>query len=77
MTNNTPDLTPQERRVLALVVEGRTNIVIRARLGIGRLALVRTLSSIYQKSGLHRPGTSYTATELRRQLVEWGTEYFR
>jgi DNA-binding NarL/FixJ family response regulator len=72
MTNATPDLTPQECQVLTLVVQGRTNREIRARLRLGRLAPIRTLSSLYQKSGLHPPGESCNPNELRRRLVEWG-----
>jgi DNA-binding NarL/FixJ family response regulator len=71
-----PELTPVERRILVLVVEGRTNGLIRARLGLGSKALALHLRSLYQKSGIHQPYAPYNLREIRQRLVEWGRYYF-
>jgi DNA-binding NarL/FixJ family response regulator len=72
-----PALSRTERRVLALVVEGRTNHFIRVRLGTNAKALTLTLRRLYQLSGIHLPGQPYTPAELRRGLIRWGRNYFQ
>jgi hypothetical protein len=76
MTREWPELTLLERQVLALVVEGRTNSFIRRRLGIGGQVQWRTLTSLYTKTGIHPPGESYTPSEVRQRLAQWGRDYF-
>jgi DNA-binding NarL/FixJ family response regulator len=65
------ELTHLERRVLFLLAEGRSNAVITRRLNINHGTLVKTLSSLYRKSGIHKPGESYSPMVLRTRLEEW------
>jgi DNA-binding CsgD family transcriptional regulator len=76
MTDETPDLTPEEVQVLGLVVQGRTNAQIRAELGLTAHTLATILGQLYRKSGLYVPSQSYTPTKLRQSLVGWGRRYF-
>jgi DNA-binding NarL/FixJ family response regulator len=46
-------LTPRQREVLALMAEGRSNGSIASRLGITEKAVVRHVSHIYAKLGIH------------------------
>lgn len=48
------DLSPQERRVLQLVVEGRTNKEIAATLGLSHKTVKNYLSSAFQKLQVER-----------------------
>jgi len=47
-------LTPQERRILALLVEGKTNREIGAALGLSEKTVKNYLSNAFQKLGVSR-----------------------
>jgi two-component system response regulator DevR len=48
------ELSPQERRILALVVEGKTNKEIAAALGLSDKTVKNYLSNAFQKLGIRR-----------------------
>ena len=56
-----PVLTPQERRITRLVVQGRTNAEIAEELSLARRTVEFHLSGVYRKLGISG----------RRELVEW------
>lgn len=60
-------LSPQEKRVLALVVEGKTNKEIAAALGLSEKTVKNYLSNIFQK--LHLTRRSQAAALLARGRV--------
>ena len=59
---HTEGLTPAERRVADLVVEGRTNREVAAALFLGERTVASHLTHIYAKLGVH------SRTELARRL---------
>jgi DNA-binding CsgD family transcriptional regulator len=72
MNREGPEFTPLERRVLAMVAEGRTNSFIRVRLGIEASLLTRTLAALYRKTGIHQSKEPFIPKEVRERLAEWG-----
>ncbi|MDW5598863.1 helix-turn-helix transcriptional regulator, partial [Conexibacter stalactiti] len=56
-------LTPQERRIVELVADGRTNREIAADLHLGEKTLERRLTALYRKAGVA------SRTELARTVV--------
>jgi hypothetical protein len=72
-----PDLTITELRVLALVAEHKSNGIIRSRLGLSEKKLAHTLARLYQASGIHPKGESYSPTDCRQRLEAWAREYFQ
>jgi DNA-binding NarL/FixJ family response regulator len=53
-SGGTEELSPQERRVLALVVEGKTNKQIALALGLSDKTVKNYLSNAFQKLQVHR-----------------------
>jgi two-component system, NarL family, response regulator DevR len=52
--NGRDELSPQERRILVLVVEGKTNKEIAAALGLSDKTVKNYLSNAFQKLGIRR-----------------------
>lgn len=63
------DLTPRERQIVKLVVEGCSNQQIAARLRIRPQTVKNQLSAIYAKSGV-RNRLQLAVFALRRGLVD-------
>ncbi len=51
---NVGELSPQERRILVLVVEGKTNKEIASELGLSDKTVKNYLSNAFQKLNVHR-----------------------
>jgi two-component system, NarL family, response regulator LiaR len=64
-----PDLSPQERKVLALLVEGHSNPQIAAKLGIGRSTVKFHVSGILAKLGVETR-TSAVALAVQHHLLD-------
>jgi two-component system, NarL family, response regulator DevR len=60
------DLSPQEERVMALVVEGRTNKEIGARLALSDKTVKNYLHNAFQKLGVGRRAEAVSVFELER-----------
>ena len=60
------DLSPQEERVMALVVEGRTNKEIGARLTLSDKTVKNYLHNAFQKLGVGRRAEAVSVFELAR-----------
>jgi DNA-binding NarL/FixJ family response regulator len=69
-------LTRQEQQVLFLVAQGWTNRRIRAQLRLTHKALIQTLTSLYQKTGIRQPHRGYVGIKMRQELVEWAHTFF-
>jgi DNA-binding CsgD family transcriptional regulator len=76
ISRDLPEFTPLEQEVLPLIAEHRTNELIRLRLGLNDYQLARALTSIYRKTGVHRPKEAFIPSETRQALVEWALDYF-
>jgi two-component system, NarL family, response regulator DevR len=63
---NVEDLSPQEERVMALVVEGRTNKEIGARLTLSDKTVKNYLHNAFQKLGVGRRAEAVSVFELER-----------
>ncbi len=61
-------LTPREREVLALVVEGHSNRVIAEMLVLSERTVARHIANMYEKTGAHGRA-EITAYALRQKLV--------
>jgi hypothetical protein len=70
------EFTQEERRVLRLVAEARTNATIQRILQITPHELAKTLQSVYLKTGIFHPGESWNPHEMRARLRQWGQHYF-
>ena len=66
------DLSPQEARILDLVVEGKTNKEIAATLGLSAKTVKNYLSNAFQK--LHVSRRSHAAVLFSRQTNKLGQE---
>jgi DNA-binding CsgD family transcriptional regulator len=77
MISERPELSHLERRILVLIVRGRTNRQIKQVLGINDYVLVGALRSLYRKSGIHYRSQPYIPGELRSRLVEWGQHHLQ
>jgi DNA-binding CsgD family transcriptional regulator len=76
MIEQTPELTPLEKRVLLLIAERRTNVLIKERLGLSPRQYGQVLRSLYRKSGIHRSKEPFIPSEVRQRLAQWGLDYF-
>lgn len=63
-------LSPQERRVLALVAEGKTNKEIAAALGLSDKTVKNYLSHVFQKLNLSRRAEAAAYFARRRSFTE-------
>jgi NarL family two-component system response regulator LiaR len=61
------DLTPRERDVLAILVEGLTNAEIADRLGVSRATIKAHVSNILSKLGVSNRGEA-VALAIRHNL---------
>ncbi len=64
----TDEITPREREVLALLVEGRSNRAIASALVISEATVVRHVANIYAKLGVHSRAQA-TRVALERGLL--------
>jgi DNA-binding CsgD family transcriptional regulator len=51
MTVETAGITPREKQVLALIIDGHSNANIGLLLGIGRWTVVRHIQNLFDKAG--------------------------
>lgn len=64
-----PDLSPRQKEILALVVEGRTNDYIAAKLNITRAVVKEHMTILFHKMGVSNR-TEAVALTLRKHLLK-------
>jgi DNA-binding NarL/FixJ family response regulator len=73
----TEKLSPQEERVMALVVEGKTNKQIAAQLGLSDKTIKNYLRNAFQKLGVGRRAHAASVYDLERLKARLGSLHAR